>query len=127
MAYRVCMATVLYFSDPSNRRPGRGATIRLDSGEPCTLSLARIGVRVKKSRFGWLGPILYHEKNLYKAASTARALSALFPHSLLPSGFTDPVLSAFANAILHCSNCAQVAIILNEAATRAEGRGLLRD
>ena len=80
---------------------------------------------MKKSRFGWLGPILYHEKNLYKAASTAIALNVLFPDNLLPTGFTDPALRAFANAVLHCSTCAEVAIILNEATIRAEEQGLM--
>lgn len=108
------MPRLLHFADPSKRRPGRGATIRLDSGEPCTISIARSGVRVKKSRFGvYFGPLLYNEGNLHKVALTAEALSRQFPTSLLPPGFTDPVLRAFANAIFHCSSCAEVAITLN--------------
>ena len=86
------------------------------------ISIAQGGVRVKKSRLGWLGPVLYEEKVVYKAASTARALSFLFPDSLLPPGFTNPVLSAIANAVLHCSNCAEVAIVLNEAIARGEAQ-----
>jgi hypothetical protein len=106
---------VIYFADVSNGRPGRGATIRLDSGESCLISVAQTGVRVKKSRFGFIGAVLYNEKNVYKAAATAKALSERFPNSLLPPGFSDPVLSAFANAVLHCSTCAEVAVTLNEA------------
>jgi TPR repeat protein len=116
------MPKVIYFADPSNRHPGLGATIRLDSGEPCLISIAQGGVRVRKSRHGWLGPVLYDEKVVYKAASTAQALSLLFPDSLLPSGFTNPVLSSFANAVLHCSTCAEVAIVLNEAIPRGEAQ-----
>jgi hypothetical protein len=85
------------------------------------LSIAQVSVRVKKSRLGFMGPILYEEKNLYKAAQTAMALDYLFPESLLPpNGFNDPVLRAFTNAILHCSSCAQVTVTLNEAVQKAE-------
>jgi hypothetical protein len=108
------MSKLIYIADTSNQRPGRGATIRLDSGEPCTVSIAQSGVRVKKSRFGLLGPVLYNEKNIYQAALTAEALSSLFPNNLLPPGINDPVLIAFANAIMHCSTCAEVAVTLNE-------------
>ncbi len=114
------MPKVIYFADTSDQRPGLGATIRLDSGEPCLISVAQSGVLVKKSRFGWLGPVLYNEKVVYQAALTAKALSFLFPDSLLPPGFRNPVLSAFANAVLHCPTCGEVAIVLNEAIVRAE-------
>jgi hypothetical protein len=116
---------VLYFSDPSNKRPGLGATIRLDSGEPCIVSIAQSGVRVKKTRLGFFGAVLYEEKVVYKAALTAKALSFLYPNNLLPPGFTNPVLRAFANAIMHCSTCAEVSIILNEAVARAERQAVI--
>src|SRR5277367_3368803 len=109
------MSKVLNFADPSNGRPGLGATIQLDSGEPCLISVAQAGVRVKKSRLGLLGAILFEEKIVYKAALTAKALDFLFPDTLLPAGFTNPVLRAFANAVLHCATCAEVAAVLNEA------------
>jgi len=109
------MPKVLFFADPSNGRPGLGATIRLDSGEPCLISIAQTGVRVRKTRFGFLGPVLYSEKNVYQAAATAKALSERFPNNLLPTEFSNPVLRAFANAVLHCSTCAEVAVTLNEA------------
>jgi hypothetical protein len=112
------MPRLLFFSDSSVA--GCGATIRLDSGEPCLVSCAQTGVRVKKSRLGFFGPVLYNEKNTYQAASTAKALSVLFPNSLLPPGFTNPVLRAFTNAILHCSTCAEVATTLNQATARVE-------
>jgi hypothetical protein len=86
---------------------------------------------VKKSRFGLFGPVLYNEKNLYRAAATAKALSERFTRNLLPPGFTDPVLSAFANAIFHRSTCAEVAVTLNEtsepaSAAKAQARPALR-
>jgi hypothetical protein len=116
------MPKVLFFSDPSNGRPGLGATIRLDSGEPCVMSIAPGWVRVKKSRTGLFGPTLYNVRDVHKTAETAKALTFLFPDSLLPPGFTDPVLSAFANAILHCATCGEVAIILNGAIEEADSK-----
>jgi hypothetical protein len=114
------MPKVLFFSDPSNGRPGLGATIRLDSGEPCLMSISPGWVRVKKSRTGLFGQTLYNVRNARKTAETARALTYLYPNSRLPAGFTDPVLCAFANAILHCSTCSEVAIVLNEAILHAD-------
>jgi hypothetical protein len=109
---------ILFFMD--SRTAGRGATFRLDSGEPCLLSIARPSVRVRKSRHGWFGATLYEEKVVYKSARTSVALAYLYQDYLLPPGFNDPVLRAFANAIMHCGSCSEVSTILNEAATRAE-------
>jgi hypothetical protein len=114
------MSKVLLFSDPSNGRPGLGATILLDSGEPCVMSVAPGWVRVKQSRTGLFGRTLYNVRNVRKTAETAKALTYLYPNSLLPTGFTDPTLCAFANAILHCVTCNDVATVLNEAVTRAD-------
>lgn len=94
---------------------GCGVTIRLDSGEPCVISVARTGVRVKKSRFGFLGATLYDEKNVYRAAQTAKALSELFPVPKLPVSIDNPVLNAFANAAWHCPTAAAVAVTLGKA------------
>jgi len=116
------MPKVLYFSDPSNGRPGLGATIQLDSGEPCLMSISPGWVRVKKSRTGLFGPTLYNVRDVQETYETAKALALLFPDSLLPAGFTDPMLSAFANAILHCATCNDVAITLNGAIREADGK-----
>lgn len=114
------MSTLLFFSDSS--RTGYGATIRRDGGEPCLLSIApaQSWVRVKKSRYGIFGPLLYSERRADRTALTARALRLQFPDNLLPAGFKTPILCAFANAILHCASCAEVSVILNEAISRAE-------
>jgi hypothetical protein len=113
------MPTILYFAD--SNLGGRGATIRLDSGEPCLLSIARTSVRVRKSRLGWFGAILYEEKVLYKAAQTAAALNILFPNDdVVPRNIKDSSLRAFMNAILNCSTCAEVATLLNEAVMRTK-------
>lgn len=109
------MPEILHFSETV----GCGLTVRLDSGEPCLLSVAQSGVLVKKSRFGLLGAILYNEKNTYLAAKTAMALAAIYPQRL-PLEIVNPVLSAFGNAIWQCSTAAEVARTLNEAVRTAQ-------
>jgi hypothetical protein len=91
------------------------ATFRLDSGERCVLSVAQTGVRVKKSRFGFLGSILYDERDVFRAAQTGMALDSIFRERKIPIPITNPVLGAFANAIWHCASAAEVARTLNEA------------
>jgi hypothetical protein len=68
------MTRILRFSE----KVRCSATFMLDSGEPCLLSVAQTGVRVRKSRHGFMGPILYNEKSVYLAAKTGIALDALF-------------------------------------------------
>lgn len=123
------MSTLLHFAD--SKAGGHGATIKLDSGETCTISIAENGARVKNSRLGFLGPILYKDNSLDQAKLTAKALLFLFDDSLFPLryrnkndeiSFYSPVLSSFTNAILHCSTCAQVAITLKEAITKVENQ-----
>lgn len=114
------MATVLYFADPSNGRPGRGATIRLDSGEACTVSFAPDGIRMKASRFGWFGRTIFRERNPHRVRLLAIVLECRFPSCVLPDGFTDPILRAFANAIMHCANCSGVATTVTEAVAEAK-------
>ncbi len=62
------MTEILDFSETV----GCGVTFRLDSVEPCVLSVAQTGVRVKKSRFGFLGSILYDERNVYGPTRTGK-------------------------------------------------------
>jgi hypothetical protein len=110
------MTILLHYSE----RVGCGATLRLDSGEPCLISVAQSGVRVIKSRLGWLGPILYDEKNVYLAAQTGLALQELFPEKRVPVTFRNPVLSAFTNAAWHCSTASEVAKTFNRAVISVE-------
>jgi hypothetical protein len=110
------MPTLLYFSE----RFGCGITLRLDSGEPCLISVAQTGVRVRKSRHGWFGAILYEERNVYLAAKTGMALDQLFPVNVVPVTIQNPVLRAFANAVWHCPTAAAVARTLNEAISDVE-------
>src|SRR5260370_40775386 len=53
-------ARILFFAD--NSKQGCGATVMLETGEPCILSLAQSGVWVKKSRHGYFGAGLFQEE-----------------------------------------------------------------
>jgi len=107
---------------------GCGATLELDSKETCLISVARrTGVRVKGSqgRFGrfWIGfsgSILYEEKNASKITQMIENLNSLFSNRVLPIKFRNPALTAFTNAVWHCSSAAEVIWKLNEAAAPAE-------
>jgi hypothetical protein len=109
---------ILHFAD--SPALGCGANVRFENGEPCMLSIAQSGIRVKKSRFGLLGAVLYEEKNAYINAQRTGALAYLFPDKRFPDGISSPNLRAFLNAILHCSSAAQVSETLNRAIELAE-------
>jgi hypothetical protein len=101
---------------------GCGANVRFENGEPCMLSIAQSGIRVKKSRFGLLGAVLYDEANAFINARRTGALAYLFPDTLFPNEISNPNLRAFFNAILHCRNAAEVSVTLNQAIELAEKR-----
>lgn len=111
-------AKILYFGDSSER--GCGATVILESGEPCLLSIAQSGIWVKKSRYGIFGATLYNEKNVYINARRTGALAYLFPVKQFPDGISSLNLRAFFNAILHCRSAVDVCTTLNEAIQLAE-------
>jgi hypothetical protein len=114
----------------SSERLGRGATIELDNGEVVYVSVAQSGVLVRKwdrkrgpiksllSNF--FGPKLYNEGSVYKSARTARALSLMYPEPVPLLRFKNPVLAVFANAIWRCASAAEICVVLNEAAAKAE-------
>jgi hypothetical protein len=111
---------ILFFGD-SNAR-GCGATVMLETGEPCLLSIAQSGIFVKKSRHGIFGAMLYDEKNSYVNAQRIGALAYLFPNRLFPEVVTSPHLRAFFNAMLHCRSAVEVSVTLNEAIQLAEDK-----
>ena len=100
----------------------RFANVRMENGDPCFISVAQAGVLVKKSKRGLLGAKLYEEKNVYDAATTAKALQYLYGELLIPQDMTNPVLAAFTNAALHCASLAEVARVLNQAVEAAEAK-----
>jgi hypothetical protein len=111
---------ILYFADDPKR--GCGATVRFPSGEPCMMSIAQTGIRVRKSRFGLFGALLYDEKNAFINAQRTGALAYLFPKKRYPDGVSNVNLRAFFNALLHCNNAAEASTTLNQAIPLAEQR-----
>ena len=113
----------------SSEKAACRATIELDNGDRCLISVAQAGVLVRSHKKGWLnsifgsflGPILYSEGNAYQSAKTAAALELKYPQ-VQTLEFSNAVLSVFASAIWHCSSAAEVATVLNEAASRDEPR-----
>lgn len=108
----------------SNEKLGCGATIKLDNGDVCMISVAQSEVLVRSYRDGslfgsWFGPILYNEKAVYKAAKAAMVLSAQYPQKTSLLAFKNPVLSAFANTVWHCSSAAEATVAINQAAQAA--------
>jgi hypothetical protein len=110
----------------SSETAGCGATIKLDSGEVIYVSIAQVGILVRHWNMSggifktllsnFFGSKLYNENDVYKNARTAQALSIMYPSQAPELQFKNPVLSAFANAIWHCSSAAEVCVVLNEAA-----------
>jgi hypothetical protein len=106
----------------SSEKLGSGATIELDNGDTCMISVARAGVLVRSCKNDYwsrvlgsfFGPILYKEKNVYRAAKAAAALVSRYP-KVASLEFQNPVLTAFASAVWNCSSAAEVAVALNEA------------
>ncbi len=106
------MAKLVSFQD---NKSACFANTQMDNGDPVWISIAQTGILVKKSRLGMFGAKLYEEKNVYKAVETAKALCEQYPNDITPEGISNPVLKSVVNAVLHCYNSAQVAIVLNEA------------
>lgn len=98
------------------------ATIQIESGDICFISVAQTGVLVRSYKPGFvgslvgsfIGPILYKEQNVYSAAATAMVLAEQFPQQETLA-FNNPVLAAFANAVWHLETPARVAVGLHEA------------
>lgn len=91
------------------------ASIELDNGDPCWISVGQSSVLVKKSSNGLFGAKLYEEKDTSKAEKTAQALSELYPRDITPEGISNPLLKQFANAVLYCRSSEEVSKVLNDA------------
>lgn len=107
----------------SSETIGCGATIRLDSDDVCVVTVGG-GVTVRTYKHGSLfgslfGSVLYKEKSVYKAATTALLLASAYPRETPLPSLKNPVLGAFARAIWHCSSAAEVCIVLGETSARA--------
>ena len=94
------------------------ANIRLLKNEPIWISVAPSSVIVKNSTLGIFGKKLFEggrNDNAYLSDTVAN-LQNKFPINLIPNdcAITKPVLVAFVNACLHCSNISEVEKVLNE-------------
>src|SRR5262249_24827649 len=85
---------ILFFADGKH---GCGATVRLESGEPCLLSIAQSGILVRKTRYGFFGAELYNEKSVYQNTRRTGALAYLFPTKRFPDSVSNPILRTFFN------------------------------
>lgn len=96
------------------------ANVVLASGEPCFVGVAQSGVLVKRSKIGWFGAKLYNEKDVFKAAMTAKALDFIYPIRLFDEDIENPVLAAFVNAALDSKDAAEMTNICNTAIRKVE-------
>jgi hypothetical protein len=111
------MTTLVQFLDKGHL--GLWARLKMDNGDPCWIGIAQTGIVVKKSKIGLLGAKLFEESNVYEAGMTAMRLAQEYPSDLTPPSMHNVVLKAFANAVMHCSDLAQVCRVLNEAKARS--------
>jgi hypothetical protein len=119
------MTRLIRFLDDDNNN--HRASIRMDNGTPCWIRIDHTGILVKKSKIGLFGARLYQGKNIDKATEIARILKKQYCDDLTPDDMRNPVLKSIVNAVLHCSDLAQVARILNEADLAAESRAKSAD
>lgn len=111
-----------------NEKFGHDATIILDSGDACWISVGKKGVLVRSHRHSFwagllgslFGPKLYQERNIYQALSVAQALTATFrPVPQIQIGCKDVMLRAFCTAVWQCSSPERVKAVLNDPALLA--------
>ena len=106
-----------------NERFGHDATIILDSGDACWISVGRKGVLIRSHKHNFwggllgslFGPKLYHERDVYEALRVAQVLGATF-RSVPQIGCKDAILRAFCTAVWHCSSPSRVKAALRESA-----------
>jgi len=112
-----------------NEKHGCGATIKLDTGEHCLVSIAQWGVIVRSYRsdsflkgdFGsFFGPILFEERGLYEVVKIAMLLDIEYADASSPLELKNPILYAFAKAIWMCASDEHVSVVLNEAKSNAQ-------
>jgi hypothetical protein len=109
------MATILSSTD-------REATIRLENGETCGVSVRYGGVRVRRSLLGLFnGPILFSECNSSNVTRIGLALNARFPDRSLPSSLGDSNLDAFVNAVMQCPSSDEIRTVFQQISQLSDG------
>ena len=113
------MPRVLYI----NEKFGHEATIILDSGDACWISVGNKGVLVRSHKHSFWGGLLgslfglklYQERDVYRALSVAQALADRF-RPVPQIQCRDVMLKAFSTAVWHSSSPARVKESLNDPA-----------
>lgn len=106
-----------------NERFGHDATIILESGDACWISVGKKGVLVRAHKHSFwggllgslLGTKLYQERDVYQALSVAQAILATF-RPVPQIRCRDVMLKAFCTAVWHCPSPAGVKSVLNDPA-----------
>ncbi|MCA1394094.1 hypothetical protein I6F21_06175 [Bradyrhizobium sp. NBAIM03] len=104
-----------------NEKFGHDATIILDSGDACWVSVGSRGVLVRSHKHSFWGGLLgsllglklYQERDVYRALSVAQALAATF-RPVPQIQCRDVILKAFCTAVWHSSSPARVKDVLND-------------
>jgi len=106
------MSTLKSFVD------GRTASIVMDNGDPCWVSLMGSSgfqnILVKKSRIGLAGEKIYQANKPGCADVLWGNLKKRFPDNLTPPELKDIYLRVVVNAILHCRTLDEVKKVFNE-------------
>lgn len=96
---------------------GKAASIIMDNGDPCWVSLMGSSefqkILVKKSRTGFAGEKVYHADKPGCAETLWGALKKKFPDDRTPPDLKDIYLKTVVNAILHCATIDEVKRLFN--------------
>lgn len=106
------MSKVISFCQPP--KIGHWSRVKMQSGEPCWISISQQGVLIKKSRMGLFGKKIVDLKPIEDVYAKLDALDKLFPNKLTPDDMTSYILKYFTNAALNSSNLDDLKISLEK-------------
>ena len=96
------MGTVKSFCHPP--KVGHWSRVKMDSSEPCWISISQQGVLIKKSTLGLFGKVIIDLRPIDEVYAGLSKLDKMFEKKLTPDDMTSFVLKYFTNAALNCSN-----------------------
>ena len=96
------MSEVVAFCHPP--KVGHWSKVRMNSGEPCWISISRQGVLIKKSKMGFFGKKIADLKPIEEVYARLGTLDKMFPKKLTPDDMNSLILKYFTNAALNCSD-----------------------
>ena len=106
------MGTVKAFCHPP--KVGHWSRVKMDSGEPCWISISQQGVLIKKSRIGLFGKKIIELKPIDEVYAGLSKLEKMFPNKLTPEDMSSFILQYFTNAALNCKNLEELKIALEK-------------